>query len=97
MPGWGTDLLINVAMMRGKFDGSLNPENSLPLLKTTPIFFIHSKEDKIVSYKQTQDLVDLYAGPKSVWFPEKGDHSAIWDVDHAGYEKKVADFLDSLQ
>jgi alpha-beta hydrolase superfamily lysophospholipase len=96
MPGGGTELLINLAMMRGKFDGLLSPENSLPLAKTTPIFFIHSKEDTVVSYQQTQDLVDLYAGPKTVWFPEKGDHSAIWDVDHADYEKRVADFLNSL-
>jgi fermentation-respiration switch protein FrsA (DUF1100 family) len=51
---------------------------------------------KVVSYKQTQDLVELYTGPKTVWFPEKGEHSAIWDVDHADYEKRVADFLYSL-
>jgi uncharacterized protein len=97
MPGWGTDLLIQLAMMRGRFDGLLSPENSLPLAKTTPIFFIHSKEDKIVSYKQTQDLVDLYTGPNTVWFPEKGDHAAIWDAAHADYEERLADFLKSVQ
>jgi uncharacterized protein len=96
MPGAGTELLISLAMLRGKFDGLLSPENSLPLVKTIPIFFIHSKEDKVVSYKQTQDLVDLYTGPKTVWLPEKGDHSAIWDVDHDEYEKRVANFLNSL-
>jgi uncharacterized protein len=96
MPDGGTNLLINLAMIRGKFDGLLSPENALPLAKTTPIFFIHSKEDKVASYKQTQDLADLYPGPKILWFPEKGEHAAIWDVDHADYEKRVADFLNSL-
>lgn len=97
MPSRATDLMINLAMMRGRFDGLLSPKNSLPLTKKTPIFFIHSKVDKVVSHQQTQDLADLYTGPKTVWFPEKGDHAAIWDADHAGYEKRVADFLNSVR
>jgi uncharacterized protein len=97
MPGGGTELLINLAMMRGKFDGLLSPENSLRLVKTTPIFFIHSKGDKIVSYQRTQELADVYTGPKTVWFPEKGEHAAIWDADHADYEKRVTDFLNNVQ
>jgi fermentation-respiration switch protein FrsA (DUF1100 family) len=75
----------------------LSPKNSLPLAKKTPILFIHSKEDKVVSYQQTQDLADLYTGPKTVWFPEKGEHAAIWDAGHADYEKRVADFLNSVR
>lgn len=97
MPGWGTNLLMKVAMTRGKFDGLLSAEHSLRLAKATPILFIHSKEDKVASYKQTQDLFDLYRGPKTVWFPEKGEHAAIWDADHADYEKRVADFLNSMK
>lgn len=57
--------------------------------------FIHSKQDKVVSYKHTQDLADVYRGPKTVWLPESGDHAAIWDVRRAQYEKRVADFLSS--
>ena len=96
MPVWATDLLIKLTMLRGKFDGLLSPENSLRLAKTTPIYFIHSKKDKVVSYRQTQELADLYSGPKTVWFPEKGSHAAIWDVYHADYEKRLADFLNSV-
>jgi fermentation-respiration switch protein FrsA (DUF1100 family) len=93
MPGWGTNLLLKLAMIRGKFDGLLSAEHSLRLAKTTPIFFIHSKADQIVSYKQTQDLFDLYAGPKTVWLPEQGDHAAIWDANQAEYQKRLSDFL----
>jgi dipeptidyl aminopeptidase/acylaminoacyl peptidase len=95
MPGWGTDFLIKVAMLRGRFDGSISAINRLPLANKTPILFIHSKADQIVSYKQTQELVDVYPGPKTVWFAEQGEHAAIWDVDHAEYEKRVAEFLNS--
>lgn len=91
------DLLINLAMTRGRFDGLLNPENSLRLVKNTPIFFIHSKNDKVVPYQQTQKLADQYTGPKTVWFPDMGDHAAIWDVYHADYEKRLTDFLNSIQ
>jgi uncharacterized protein len=97
MPGWATDVLIKLAMLRGRFDGLLSAENSLPLAKTTPIFFIHSKEDKTISYHQTEDLANLYQGPKTIWLADKGDHSTIWNVDHAEYEKKIADFLSSTQ
>jgi pimeloyl-ACP methyl ester carboxylesterase len=95
MPGWGTDLLIRLTMLRGRFDGRLSPENAVPLAKSTPVYFIHSRRDEIVSYRQTQDLVDLYTGPKTVWFPDNGSHAAIWDADHAAYENRVADFLGS--
>lgn len=97
MSGFATDILINLAKLRGRFDGLLSPANSLRLLKTTPIFFIHSKEDKIVSYQNTKELADLYAGPKTVWFPDKGSHAAIWDADHANFEKRVTDFLESVR
>lgn len=96
MPGWATDLLIKLAMLRGRFDGLLSPEHSLRLAKTTSIYFIHSKQDTVVSYQQTQELAALYAGPKTVWFADKGSHAAIWDANPADYEKRVADFLDSL-
>jgi alpha-beta hydrolase superfamily lysophospholipase len=96
MPARAIDLLIEVAMLRGRFDGLVSPQHSLRFTKSTPIYFIHSKMDEIVSYTQTQELADLYAGPKTVWFPEKGGHAAIWDVDHADYEKRLSDFLNGI-
>jgi alpha-beta hydrolase superfamily lysophospholipase len=97
IPGWFTNLLISVTMVRGKFDGLLSPENSLRMVATTPIYFIHSKKDNIVPYQQTQELADSYRGPKTVWFPDKGNHAAIWEVDRADYEKRLSDFLNNVQ
>jgi pimeloyl-ACP methyl ester carboxylesterase len=97
MPAWATNLLISLTMIRGRFDGMLGPEHSLRFAGKTPILFIHSKEDKVVAYPRTQELADMYPGPKTVWFAEKGEHAAIWDVDHSQYEKRVADFLTSMK
>jgi len=93
IPGWFSTLLIRLTMLRGHFDGQLSPENSLRLVKTTPIFFIHSRTDKLLPYRTTEEMANAYAGPKTCWFPEKGDHAAIWEVDPADYEKRVTDFL----
>jgi len=94
---WFTRLLIGLTMTRGKFDGLLSAENSIRMVTATPIFFIHSKKDKLVPCQQTRELADSYRGPKTVWFPEKGDHAAIWDVDRADYEKRLSEFLKNVQ
>lgn len=95
MPGWAIELLMQVAMTRGRFDGLLSPATSLSFATTTPILFIHSKQDKVVSSRHTQDLAAVYRGPKTVWLPDSSDHAAIWNVHRVQYEKQVADFLSS--
>lgn len=85
--------MIQLAMWRGRFDGQLSPEHALKLGGTTPILFIHSTRDGVVSAAQTRDLVEVYAGPKTAWFPEYGDHGRIRDVDPAEYERRVGEFL----
>jgi fermentation-respiration switch protein FrsA (DUF1100 family) len=97
LPPWMTDNLIGLTMLRGHFDGLSSPEKSLPLATTVPVFFVHSKQDKTVSYKQSLDLAALYKGPKSVWLAEKGDHALISNADPAAYEKRVVDFLASTR
>jgi len=93
LPGWATDLLLDLAMIRGRFDGLLSAAHSLSLIKNIPIYFIHSKADKVVSYRQTQQLLDIYRGPKMVWFPEQGEHSAIQIKTKVEYERRLEEFL----
>jgi pimeloyl-ACP methyl ester carboxylesterase len=97
VPGWLNRFFIRLTLLRGRFDGLLSPENALRLAKTTPILFIHSKQDGLVPYQQTQALADRYGGPKTVWLPDKGDHAAIWEVDRAGYEQRLTAFLDGVR
>jgi len=42
---------------------------------------------------KTRALAEAYGGPKTAWFPDKGEHGAIWDVDHVDYEQRLAAFL----
>jgi uncharacterized protein len=51
------DLMLRLVMWRGMFDGLLSAENSLRLTHIVPIYFIHSKKDNVVSYRQTEELV----------------------------------------
>ncbi|MEW5853814.1 MAG: alpha/beta hydrolase [Myxococcota bacterium] len=97
VPRWFNELLLGITMQRGAFDGLLSPASSLRLCNTTPVFFIHSKHDNVVPYQQTQELAQLYPGPKTVWLAEDGNHGSIWDVDHGAYEKRLADFLDAAR
>jgi uncharacterized protein len=98
IPGWFTDLLLNFSMWRGKFNGRSSPVTALPLAQAqVPILFIHCKEDEVVSPQHTQELADLYSGPKTVWVPDKGSHATIWDVNKPEYERRVAEFLNSNQ
>jgi pimeloyl-ACP methyl ester carboxylesterase len=97
IPRWFSAILIEVTEARARFSGTLSPEHALPLVKSTRIYFIHSKQDEIVPYQQSQRLAASYTGPKTVWWPDRGGHSAIWDADRAAYEARLATFLDSLR
>jgi alpha-beta hydrolase superfamily lysophospholipase len=94
VPGWATTNMIAMAKNRGRFDALLSPEHALPLAqKDVPILFIHSKADNVAAYKQTQDLVKLYDGPSSTWYPEKGDHALTANAQQAMYAQKISAFL----
>lgn len=96
IPAWFTGLLIESVKWRGRFTALLSPEHSLALVKTVPILFIHSRQDEIVPYRQSEELAGRYRGPKITWWPEHGGHSAIWDRDPAAYEARLTAFLDGL-
>jgi uncharacterized protein len=96
IPAWFTGLLIESVKWRGQFTALLGPEHALALVKNVPIFFIHSRHDEIVPYRQSQELAARYRGPKTTWWPEHGGHSAIWDRDRDAYETKLAAFLAGL-
>ncbi|XDD47499.1 alpha/beta hydrolase [Leptospira sp. WS39.C2] len=49
--------LIELVKIRGKFDSMWSPKNSLHLVSDSPIFMIHSKNDKVVSYKHSESLL----------------------------------------
>ncbi|HYH75765.1 MAG TPA: hypothetical protein VD735_07460 [Candidatus Saccharimonadales bacterium] len=94
VPGWATDSMIGLAKARGQFDGLASPEHVLPLAGTTvPVLFIHSKADTVISHRQTEDLVKLYKGPASTWYPDKGEHALVSNEQPAAYQQRIVAFL----
>lgn len=95
LPSWFKHMVVQLTYRRGKFDGASSPTNSLALPGTVPVFFLHSKNDKLIPWEHSQALYDLYSGPKKLWITEKGEHAALWNADREDYEARVAKFLDS--
>lgn len=92
-PRWFTSGMLGLAKVRGRFDGLASAEHSLRLGCTTPVLFVHGRQDRVVSHHQTEDLVALYAGPKTAWYPEVGEHGALREADPIEYERRLAAFL----
>jgi uncharacterized protein len=95
-PSWALDLLLGLATLRGRFDGLQTPAEALRLAEGTPVLFIHGKKDGIVPWRRTVELAEAYRGPKSVWLPEEGTHSALREADRGEYERRLTAFLDGL-
>ncbi len=93
IPGWFKSLVLRLALRRGRFDGLATAENSLRVVQTVPVFFIHSINDKLIPYKHSEELHALYKGPKKLWISEKGEHARIWNADPQVYEAKLNEFL----
>ena len=96
-PAWALRLLLDLAELRGRFDGLQTPAEALRLARDTPILFIHSRKDAVIPWRRTAELADLYRGPKSLWLPDEGGHSAILEADRGSYEARLTAFLDGVR
>ncbi len=96
-PRWFMGGMLGLAELRGHFDGLASAEHSLRVGATTPLYFVHGRQDQVVSFHQTEDLVALYPGPKTAWYPDAGAHGALREADPAEYERRLAAFLGSVR
>ncbi|TGM97487.1 alpha/beta hydrolase [Leptospira dzoumogneensis] len=97
IPALFSYLLIRLTQFRGKFESIPSPASSLENVNSAPILFIHSKEDRVVPFQQSQDLANIYKGPKELWLLEKGDHGSARKIDPGEYERRLNAFLDRLK
>ncbi len=97
IPAFFSYLLIKLTQWRGKFETSPSPASSLANAKSVPILFIHSKEDRIVPFQQSQELANIYKGPKELWFLEKGEHGGAREINPQEYERRLSAFLNGLK
>lgn len=96
-PSFFVDAMINLAMFRGQFDAKPSPEDSVRLTRSVPILFVHSREDKIVSFKHTADLYAAYAGEKGLWTADMGEHASIWNAEREEYKNVLTNFLNNTK
>lgn len=59
-----------------------------------PVLLIHGVEDKLVSYRHSQDILNEIRTTKDFWLVPGGSHEVLWNQMREDYEKKVLDFLD---
>lgn len=95
LPSWFKHLVVQLTYRRGKFDGASTPIHSLSLPGNVPVFFLHSKNDRLIPWEHAQTLHGIYKGPARLWLSDKGEHAAIWNADKAEYEARVGAFLDN--
>ncbi|PLR66579.1 MULTISPECIES: alpha/beta hydrolase [Bacillaceae] len=63
----------------------------------TPILFIHGKEDRFIPMKMTLDMYKLKKGLKQLYLVPKAGHAQAFLTDPIGYEKRVLEFLSSIE
>ncbi|HVK61820.1 MAG TPA: alpha/beta hydrolase [Bdellovibrionales bacterium] len=72
------------------------PKNGIERLKGIPLLFVHGTDDRIVSYKQGQRLLEIAPEPKDFWSIPGGGHIDFMYRDHGVWAKKFYDRLDGI-
>lgn len=61
-----------------------------------PIFFVHGKEDGYIPPKASEDMYNVYAGPKRLYLANDADHAYAYFEHPDRYEEEVRAFLKGL-
>ncbi|WP_083584429.1 alpha/beta hydrolase [Bacillus weihaiensis] len=64
---------------------------------TTPILFIHGKEDRFIPIQMTLEMFKRKKGLKRLYVVPKAGHAEAFNTDPAGYENKVVEFIKDLE
>ncbi|MDQ0861683.1 alpha/beta hydrolase [Bacillus sp. V2I10] len=74
----------------------IKPARDLEHTKT-PILFIHGKEDHFIPMKMTLDMYHLKKGIKQLYLVPKAGHAQAFLTDPKGYERKVLEFIATIE
>jgi fermentation-respiration switch protein FrsA (DUF1100 family) len=80
----------------GFFLGQIKPKEGLPALQM-PIFFTHGAEDDFTPAWMSQELFDLYQGPKKLYLAPGAEHAEAYWSNPQEYARRIGEFLDSIQ
>jgi fermentation-respiration switch protein FrsA (DUF1100 family) len=58
-----------------------------------PLLFIHSRSDRVVPFTHSEALAKEAGSAASTWFPQDGDHGAVWNANRDEFERRVREFV----
>lgn len=93
MPDAAIAMLAGLAQWRGNYPKVPEAMEVLDNYDGPPLLFIHSRSDRVVPPGHSQELASRAGSAATTWFPENGDHGAVWNANSAEFEARVRAFL----
>ena len=93
MPDALVEMLAGLVRWRGTFPAVPEAQNALAGYDGPPLLFIHSRSDRVVPFTHSEALAKEAGGAASTWFPQDGDHGAVWNANRDEFERRVREFV----
>jgi hypothetical protein len=82
-------------LMIGAFFGEISPLESVKKLDC-PVLFIHGDSDAYIPKEHSINMYNAKKGKKALYLTPGADHARSYVTDKAEYERRVFDFVDSV-
>ena len=94
LPAWYRELVA--FFVRIHFDVLDEPDaiDVVGRIAPRPLLLMHGTADQAVSVWQSEALFDQANEPKELWILEGAEHTALFNLAPAEYERRVVGFLD---
>jgi len=93
MPDVLVEMLAGLVRWRGNFPTVPETQDALAGYGGPPLLFIHSRSDRVVPFAHSETLAGEAGGAASTWFPQDGDHGAVWNANRDEFEHRVREFV----
>ncbi len=86
------------AVVRWRTYGSApQPVDVVADIAPRPLLILHGRADEIVHYSQSEKLFAAAREPKTLWLAPDAEHTQVYDVHPAEYERRVLAFFEPLR
>lgn len=93
MPDVLVEMLAGLVRWRGNFPIVPEAQDVMAGYDGPPLMFIHSRSDRVVPFTHSETLAKQADGAASTWFPQDGDHGAVWNANRDEFERRVREFI----
>lgn len=87
------DLIIAIAKLRVGGWGKPAPADVVHKISPRPLLFIHSKEDDVIMWTQTEALYEKCGDPKHKLVTDVGKHAAVYNDNKELFTETVLQFI----